>query len=179
MMPILASCGVQPSPFPHTCTCRMGSPRCPAPGASARACARRGPAAAGSELCAAFADKIPFYDGMRAVMCCADQKAQAQFLFKLHAALERTHDQAVADIASEACGDLGNEAHMLCNGRCARGAQQHKSCNTKPPTGVRRWKPAGRGNAYAKVPTIQRGVLQCPVPFRAVSRAARRLHASC
>ncbi len=63
-----------------------------------------------------------------AVMCCADQKALAQFLFKLHAALERTHDQAVADIAREVCGDLGDEAHMLiCSGRCARGF--HMRCH--------------------------------------------------
>ncbi len=31
----------------------------------------------------------------------------------------------------------------------------------------------------ANAPTVQRDVLQCHVPFRAVSRAARRLHASC
>jgi hypothetical protein len=73
---------------------------------------------AASELRAEFADKIPFHDGMRAVMCCADQKALAQFLFKLHAVLERTHDHAVADIACKVCGDLGDEAHMLiCSGR--------------------------------------------------------------
>jgi hypothetical protein len=118
---------------------------------------------------------------MRAVMrCCADQKALAQFFFKLHAALERTHDQAVADIACEVCGDLGDEAHMLiCSGAV-------RTCVAPP----RRFPPphaCGRlGFAAldvlnvllrAKAPTVQRDVLQCPVPLRAVSRAARRLHA--
>jgi hypothetical protein len=92
-----------------------------------------------SELRTAFADKIPFHDGMRAVMCCADQKALAQFLFKLHAALERTHDQAVADVACEVCGDLGDDAHMLiCSGRCARGF--HMRCHAPPvSTAPRLW----------------------------------------
>jgi hypothetical protein len=72
-------------------------------------------------------------------MCCADQKALAQFLFKLHAALERLHDQAVADIACEVCGDLGDEAHMLiCSGRCARGF--HMRCHAPAvPTAPRLW----------------------------------------
>ena len=64
-------------------------------------------------------------------MCCPDQKALAQFLYKLHAAYERVNDRAVADLICEVCGDPGDEAHMLiCSGRCARG--YHMRCHDPP-----------------------------------------------
>ena len=92
-----------------------------------------------SELRTAFANRIPFQDGMRAVMCCRNQKALAQFLYRLHASSEQVHDQAINDLVCDVCGDSGDEAHMLiCSGRCARGFHMH--CHVPPvPRPPRLW----------------------------------------